>query len=273
MKTLKAILLLSVFALATVTAFAQESSDSTKIADSDTTKITWGNKKILIIGNDDKDTLVIQKKKTKRYNHFAGIDLGINGLLNPDMGMNLQTDAEFMDLNYGKSINVGFNFFEKFMPIAKEKFGVTVGMGINYSNFDLDRDITIVNVNDSTFGIYDTTKSIHKNKFKTTFINVPLMFETNLGKSASKSFHLAVGGQIGYRLGSKTKQKFSRNDKKSKVKNRGDYNLEAFQFSLVARVGYGDFTLFAQYNLTPLFENNKGPELYPFTVGMSLLTF
>ena len=43
--------------------------------------------------------------------------------------------------------------------------------------------------------------------------------------------------------------------------------------SATVRGGVGWFNLFATYSLTPLFESGRGPELYPFTVGVTLLGF
>ena len=255
---------------------AQEVNDSVKLEKRDTTRISWGKSKIIIIAGEDdeedsKDTSKSEKKQ--RYNHFAGLDLGVNGFLNPDMGTNLQKDAEFLDLNYGKSISFAWNFYEKYIPIAKEKFGIMTGMGIEVNNYDLDRDVDIVTNGDTTFGIVSTTKSISKNRLKTTMINVPLMLETNIGKDAKHSFHLAAGALFSYRLGSKTKQKYSEDGKDYKVKNRNDFNMNPFRASLAARVGYGQFTLFANYSITEMFEDNDGPEIYPFTVGISLAAF
>ena len=58
---------------------------------------------------------------------------------------------------------------------------------------------------------------------------------------------------------------------KSKVK--GDYNVSPFSLEASARVGYGDLTLFASASITSLFEEDKGPEVYPFTVGLTVLAF
>ena len=99
------------------------------------------------------------------------------------------------------------------------------------------------------------------------------MLETNIGKDAKHSFHLAAGALFSYRLGSKTKQKYSEDGKDYKVKNRNDFNMNPFRASLAARVGYGQFTLFANYSITEMFEDNDGPEIYPFTVGISLAAF
>ena len=49
--------------------------------------------------------------------------------------------------------------------------------------------------------------------------------------------------------------------------------MNDFRFNAVARVGYGDFTLFAAYSLTPMFDKDDGPEIYPFTVGISMFSW
>jgi hypothetical protein len=265
--------------------FAQEAIDSTMSTemsdttsledkkDSDTTRISWGKSKILIIGGLEGEKAPDSTKKKQRYNHYAGIDIGVNGFINPDMGMNLQDDAEFLDLDYGKSISVAFNLWEAYIPIAKEKFGIMTGLGFEFNNYALDNDVDISTTKDTTFGVLAVGKSIDKNEFKTTMLNMPLMLETNIGRDAKHSFHLAAGALFSYRLGSKTKQKYSANGKDFKEKNRNDYNLNPFRASLAARIGYGRYTLFANYSLTEMFEKNDGPEIYPFTVGISLATF
>ena len=99
------------------------------------------------------------------------------------------------------------------------------------------------------------------------------MLETSLGKDADHSFYLAAGGTVTYILNSRTKQKYKEDGKNFKKKDKNDFNVNPFQFAATARVGYGDFTLYATYNLTPLFEKDKGPEVIPFTIGLSLLSF
>lgn len=251
----------------------KKKSDSSNI---DTTRMSFGKTKVIIMTDNNyiekEDTISIKKRK-QRHNHFSGLDFGVNGFVNPDMGLNLQKEAEFLDLNYGKSLSIGLNIKEWYIPIAKEKFGIMTGLGFEFNNYDLDRDVVIYSDKDTTFGFIDSTRTVEKNKFKSTMINVPFMLETNIGKDADHSFHLAAGAMISYRLGSKTKMIYEQNGKDFKVKNRNDFNMNPWRISAVARIGYGNFTLFASYSLTELFENNNGPEVYPFTVGISLLTF
>ncbi|MEQ8625288.1 MAG: outer membrane beta-barrel protein [Vicingaceae bacterium] len=268
------------FLLLGVNGMAQEaemSSDSTK---SDTSRFSIGSTKVIIISddkndskNDDTESISIKKEEKQRWNHYVGVDFGINGLLSEKKSVDLPEEARFMDLDYARSVSISLNFFEHYIPIAKEKFGISTGLGFEFNKYALDRDYTILANKDSTFGFQDSSIVLSKNLFKSEVLNWPIMLETNLGKDAKHSFHVAVGGMLSYRLGAKTKQIFTQDNKEYKVKNRTDYNTNPFLFSLVARVGYGGFTIFANYSLTPMFENNKGPELYPFTVGVSLASF
>ena len=259
---------------------AQETkTDSTK-KESDDWKISIGKTRIIIQKDNESDTLDFdeakekaEKKKEQRTNHFAGIEFGVNGLLNPNQSVDLQSEAQFLELNYRKSLEISFNLWEKYMPIWEEKIGLVTGAGFKFNNYDLVQDVVIVNQMDSTFGVVDPTRSINKNRLKTTAIHVPLMLETNLGKDADHSFHLAAGGTVTYMLNTRTKQKYKQDGENYKKKDKSDFNVNDFQFAATARVGYGDFTLYATYNLTPLFENNKGPEVYPFTIGVSFMHF
>ena len=162
---------------------------------------------------------------------------------------------------------------EYYIPIAKEKFGIMTGLGFEFNSYDLDRSVSVFADEDTTIGVVDPTKDIEKNRFKSTMLNLPLMFETNIGKDAEHSFHLAAGVMGSMRVGSKTKQIYDQSGKEYKVKNRTDFNMSPFRMNAVARIGYGDFTLFASYSLTPMFDKDKGPELYPFTIGISLVSF
>lgn len=264
---------------------AAQEADSTSKDTSYT--IEWGNKTIVIINKGEDEKIIINNeydeddpsvrikigsKKNQRHNHYAGIDFGLNGFVNDAMSVDLRDDEKFMDQNYYGSWYIAFNFIDSYIPIFQEKLGVTIGTGIEFNKYKLARDYTIVNVSDSTFGIVDSTISLEKNLFKSTMINLPIMLETNLGKDADHSFHLSAGAMISYRLGSKTKQKFTSDGENYKTKSRSDYNMNDWRVSLVGRIGYGKFTLFASYSLTPFFQDGRGPELYPFTVGVSLLT-
>ena len=91
---------------------AQETKKDSTEKKSDDWKISIGKTKIIIQKDGDSDTLDLSevgekkgKKKKQRSNHFAGVDLGVNGLLTPNQSIDLQKDAQFLELNYRKSID------------------------------------------------------------------------------------------------------------------------------------------------------------------------
>lgn len=254
----------------------------------DTTKISLKGKHILIIDGKDSteivlgDSLLTPKKRKTRDSHWAGFDLGVNGFLTPSGSTSLDPKESFLDLNYAKSVVVNLNPFEKYIPIAGDRFGILTGLGFQFNNYDLKTDNRLITIpgTDSTksqFGSFRDTinmESVSKNKFKATYLTVPILFEYNDAKLAKKGFHISAGMVFGYRIGSKNKMKYttpSGNNKKDKY--REDFNLNPFSMALTTRVGIGWLNLFATYNLSPMFQNDRGPELYPFTVGLTLIDF
>jgi hypothetical protein len=99
------------------------------------------------------------------------------------------------------------------------------------------------------------------------------MLEFNTNNYTDKCWHLSAGVLLGYKLWSKTKQVYEVDGDKKKEVNRGDYSLNPFKCDAMVRVGYGNFRLFATYALLELFESGEGPQLYPFTVGLTLINF
>ena len=259
----------------------------------DTTRVKWGNTSILIID----DSVSINRTPKKRRNHWAGIDLGINGFVNSSYSFDLKNDpdlentnpkevTQFMELDYAKSWKVGINFFEHFFKIKSHHFGVVTGLGLEYNNYELKNNVRLIadggsfvhdNVtpfNESyTWGVADTTLTFSKNRFKTFYINVPLMLEVNTGQHKNKSFHVSAGAILGYKFKTKMKYIYEENGERQKKKDNQNFNTNPFKVDLTARVGYGWFTVFTTYSLTPLFEKDRGPELHAFSVGVALLGF
>lgn len=71
------------------------------------------------------------------------------------------------------------------------------------------------------------------------------------------SFRLGIGGYAGANIKTKQILKY-RDEAGNRVRQRikGDYNVNDFVYGLSAYVGYGEFSLYAKYDLQPLFEDN-----------------
>jgi hypothetical protein len=259
----------------------------------DTTRVKWRNTQILIID----DNVSIQRVPKKRRNHWAGIDLGINGFVNSSGSFDLRNDpdlentnpkevTQFMELDYAKSWKVGINFWEHFFKLKEHHVGLVTGLGLEYNNYELRNNVRLIAnggsfVNDNltafnedyTWGIVDTSLQYSKNRFKTFYITAPFLFEINTGQHKNKSFHISTGAILGYKFKTKMKYKYEEDGDTQKYKDNQNFNTNPFKVDLTARVGYGWFTAFATYSLTPLFEKDRGPELHAFSVGMALVGF
>lgn len=242
---------------------------------SDTTKFKLGKKKFLIIGDNDetgeKDDF--KRDSTKEYSggfkNWQGFELGINGFLDYKNTLDIPAGADFLELNYARSFQFGINLFEKDFHIYKNYINIVTGLGFDFNHYAFADKITL---NPDSSYLYATISPVkfNKNALNVSYIKVPLMLDFNTGKSSHKNFHLAAGVEFAYRIHSVTKQKFELNDNRYKTKLRDDYNLEPFRFSGILRIGYDNVSVFANYGLNRLFQKDKGPQVYPFTLGITI---
>lgn len=235
----------------------------------DTTKIRFGNKKYMIIGeeNDDKKNNSNSSEQVQKFKHWNGIEVGINGYL--DANNNLNVEPGYLELNYAKSLQFGLNLLEKDFHIYKNYLNVITGLGFDFNHYAFENNITLKANAPYLTADKDTTINYKKNTFNISYLKAPLLLEVNTSKNSKQNLHIAAGMEFAYRIHSVTKQKYVQNGKDIKVKTRDDYNLEPFRFSAVARVGYNNVTIFANYGLNRLFKQKQGPEVYPFTIGIT----
>ena len=247
---------------------------------SDTTKINISNKTIIIISPeaDSIEVIVDENEHNKacldqQLSRWAGFYMGVNGLLTKNNSLSLPNQYNFLDIDYSKSLNFSLNFMEKRFNLGTPHVGITTGMGIEFNRYEFKRNIKVNYDNDSVWGSIDTNFIYTKNFLKSTYIQVPLMLSFLSSKYEGKGFHLAAGVIGSYRIGSKMKVKYESDGNNNKDRTTGHYNINPFKLSLTTRLGYKNFVVFANYGLTSFFEKNKGPELYPFSFGISIIPF
>lgn len=247
----------------------------------DTTNILLGDKTIMVIDSSPQDSSDVEEDEEapsskSDLTHWGGIDVGVNMLLNKTGGTTLDTAAQWLDLDYSHSLSWRFNIFEEKIRFYKDYVGLIIGAGLTYNSYGLKNNVRVETRDSSaTYAIHvpDTVMDYSKNKLRASYINVPVMLEFNTSSDNERSFHIAAGVIGGWKMGSITKQKWESGDDKNQLRRKADYNLAPFTLDATARIGYGNFTVFATYGLTSLFEKNKGPEVYPVTIGLQIIPF
>jgi hypothetical protein len=244
----------------------------------DTTRFKIGNKEIIIIGSD---TMMVDvegddsKGKPGRYGgdltYWGGFDIGINMPLN---GSSQTTfNSQHLQIDPIKSLSYSFNFGEQRIRIIKDYFGIVTGVGFTNSRYGFKNESLRLESNiDSTFGYVDTNlfTGFSKNQLRINSFNIPILFQINTSKNEDKNFHISFGAIGGVRIGSNVKYKYDfENGEDTKNKERGRYNLNAFQLMATARLGYKDYGLFVNYNILTMYETGKSETAYPLTFGAS----
>lgn len=244
---------------------------------SDTTKLKFGKKKFVIIGRgkEDEDEDILSKKDSLKkssegFKTWSGIEFGLNNLLDNKNKMNSPpSNASFLELDNAKSWQFGINLFEKNFHLYKNYINLTTGLGFDFNHYALKNNVTL-NPNSVVLNASKDSANYRKNTLNVSYLKVPLMLDFNLGKNSNRNFHISVGALFEYRIHSVLKQKYDMNDELYKIKLRDDFNLAPILYNATARIGYNNVTVFANYSLNGLFNQDKGPLVYPVTAGINI---
>jgi len=239
----------------------------------DTTHIRIGRRTFNVVeGWDGTRVNVTKVPREKHWSgsfnpHWAGLEFGMNMFHTTDYGLYNGMYGEFFDLNHGKSITVNLNFAEWAFKNEAGNFALVTGLGFSFMDFAFDEDLTITEENGIVVPFYlDDYENLKKSKLNVSYLTAPLMFEVKTPLRMGGSRLYLAGGVIGgLNIGSHTKFKY----KSGKEKDKSNFNINTFKYDLTGRIGFGDFCIFVNYGMTPLFENGGGPELHPVTFGFS----
>ncbi len=229
---------------------------------------------VVEIQDDDDDTTSKKsgnhhKRKWYHYNNDNDafeIDLGWNNYIEDGT---LPGDN---NKNYGlRPFNSNVVAFRAMKTLLKKKdgpFSLTGGLELAVNNYKYENEVIIRKSSESvTFEPFPANQKMIKSKLAITWLNVPLMLHYRPRKS---SFHLAVGGYAGYRLGSHSKIKYEENGSERKDKVHANFYLNSLQYGARLQVGFHDVDLFVTYNFNQLFSKDRGPALTPISFGFTL---
>ncbi len=247
---------------------------SVQVTEDDTVRIKIGNKELIVYEDGHVE---FTREKFKKFNgHWGGFHIGINGYVGPDFTTQVPSEYDFLDLKYEQSIDVHLNVYEQNFNLIKNHLGLITGIGFTWNSYRYGRDLHFIS-DDPTINAFHgesvyPDRDYQKSKLKVTYLNIPLLMEyqTNQGMRTN-SFHLTAGVVGGVRLGTKSKVVWDDGDSKEKMWD--DYHMNPFRWDAYAGIGWGIINLYATYSINPLFQQDEGPELYPFSVGLVLVNW
>lgn len=254
---------------------AAQTVDTGLIEEDDTTVVRIGDREVVIV-DGKRPEVRTRKPRTSWSNSWSGFYLGINGYLSPSNSINLGSDKQFLDLEYNNSVSVNLNVWQQNLAVTRGRnsaFGMFTGLGIGWNNYRFEQNTRLVH-GDEELEYFIDEINFRKNKLTVSHLNVPLMleFQTNQ-RNPNSQFHIAAGINAGIRLRSHTKYVYRDQGSREKEKEFTSYYLVPFRYEAIARIGWGRVNLFATYALNGMFREDKGPEIYPFNIGIRLLNF
>ncbi|HNS16847.1 MAG TPA: DUF2807 domain-containing protein [Bacteroidales bacterium] len=252
---------------------------SVDVREDDTVRITLGDRELVI--SDDGHVEFIKEEKEKFRGHWGGLHLGINGYVDRDFSIQVPDEYDFLDLRYEKSFNVQLNVYEQNFNLYRNHLGLITGIGLSWSIYNYAKDLHFVPDSAVIYAYHGKEgndyeqphpeRDYRKSKLMAAYLTIPLLmeFQTN-HYCKTNSFHLTAGVVGGVRLGTKAKVKWD-DSGSGKEKHWDDYHMNPFRWDAYGGIGWGIINLYGTYSLNQLFQKDEGPELYPFTLGITLV--
>ncbi len=198
-------------------------------------------------------------------------------------GYTYSKDIMIIDVNYLgitsknfsiKPYSTDVNTDLMFTVLGEEKHTLAVGLGLNMQNYQTEYYIS------DSLGETKLNKIDNKyNKNKLALISVVLPIEyrfKSLPDYRDRSLKIFIGGKIGYNFQSYHKYvgedyRSARNTNDVKFKEYRLNNISKLRYSAHLKIGYGKIAVNFQYYFVPIFIDNKGPEILPYSVGLTFI--
>ncbi len=238
---------------------------------SDGNKIDWKKYDDIYYQSEEDDPADKRRRNRRRFTpHWSAMEIGINNYLSSDYSMSLPPELSYMDLNTDKSFNININFAQLGIGLSRH-FGIVTGLGLEFNDYKFDGNNNIRKDEEGVIGPMYPADGIkyEKTKLSTTYLTMPLMLEAQIPVRYRRTINIAAGAIGGVKLGSHNKLVYY-DGGKQKVKENDDFSLSVLRYGPSVRLGYDSFQIYATYYMNGLFIENKGPELYPFQLGIAI---
>lgn len=193
------------------------------------------------------------KKVTKKRNSHSYLFLstGLNNIIDKDKVESL----EFSPYGYIQS-----RFFEigidRKTNLLHHKAFLTYGFSFIWNTLKPTGNNYHVVTND-TVQIAEYPHQLERSKLRHIWLRLPVSLEFNLPSAYKRHLHVSAGVYGKFRL--TTKQKltyFSNGDSHDEVL-KNDYLMPNFAYGLTGSIGGSSWTVYTNYDLTPLFKNSS----------------
>lgn len=140
------------------------------------------------------------------------------------------------------------------------------GLSLQYNNLRPENNKMFATTDDGQTILVDSGRDLDMSRLRYVNLVVPMHLEFDFTKKqvngertyfpSHKSVRLGVGGYAGVNVKEKQILRYSEEGHDVKHKEKGDFNVSDFVYGVSAYLGYGEISLYAKYDLQPVFANN-----------------
>ncbi|WP_298142850.1 hypothetical protein [Flavobacterium sp.] len=224
-----------------------------ELAKSDSTKT---KNYTFAINSKNKDKFKYGELRTTTQFVFA---IGLN---------NVVTDGSIANSDYrvykSRFYEWGFTYNTR-LDKNSQLFHIKYGLSLQYNDLRPTDNRYLVD-NGETTDLVTSPVVQDDSRFRNVNLVFPVHFELDFSKTKDRdgrkiflshdSFRLGIGGYTGFNVKSKQIQKYDVAGYDTRTVTRGDWNTNNFIYGLSGYIGYGQISLYAKYDLNPLFKDN-----------------
>jgi hypothetical protein len=236
------------------------------------TKVIWGKDSTKTQSKDKKTTLY----ERKRFNIYIGLN-GLTGKMPENViaifpSPYLNSDKDLKPLG-SRFVSLDFTSAATIARGKKSAIKLGYGFAFDWYNFMFDHNRVVTKTTSATnfqpmFDAQQNVIQLDKNKLTASYITLPIVPHVVFSKQSDIKM-VGLGGYVSYRLDSWTKTIEKNNENLTRIGS--NFNLNDVRYGVKAEVALRHVgEIFFNYDLTPLFEKNYGPQLTAFSFGFKL---
>lgn len=193
--------------------------------------------------------------------------IGVNNFLNAD-GKIDQSDADFMDLRGGRSIEVGACYGLHRWDLARF-LSLDIAFDYRFCHYSFEKTFNLVNNDGKVYADYEgvPVEEFKRHNLRMQYISIPLITEWRIG-NANNPIMLHAGIEGSLRIGCREKQVYKTNGDRKVNRIRNDFETNFLRYAFSFGIGFKDYELYCNYSPMQLFKEGSGPELYPISIGL-----
>lgn len=238
----------------------QDKVDGKVKSDADSTDVRIGKRFIMKIEDNTVDGKAKEYKERRTTTQLV-LASGFN---------NLVTDGQLANSDFGYLRSTFWEWgLTQRTNVFKDSRVVNFKYGISfmYNNLSATDNRFFVDYgNQTSLQQYPNELIQKRSYFKNVYVTVPLHLEFDFSKEKIKGdksyyashtgFRFGIGGFVGYNINSKQFLEYKTDGYENRIRQKGNWNVNDWNYGLSAYVGYKATSLYLKYDLNPLFKDN-----------------